>query len=491
MEEKSLIDNTLADCLQLWGFENDVMIYSDCSLGCMLKVTPIDISCEQNETINHFKIQLVNLVNSLPENISVQFLQNITTGQDDILSAHGNLVEEDTHLLYQQMTTERLNHFQNLDSKGMLPKQELYLIIRSGLSKKLKSRSGFNFFNKKIKTPQEQLQEILDQEIKKFELKVRQICGSLESVGLASYRMKAKEIYKFIYAVLNPDRPIPAKDFNNLQIDDVRDSLCLTDHAIGFDSFRVGKFVHKVISLKNIPEITFASMAENLKKLPIDSMLMLSIETTNHQKELDTLKMQQNLTYSLVAGNRGATDVESRAKLAEINELMGQMVAGSEKIFKVAVQVVLRSDSQDLLEEYTSKTLQIFQELSGAEAMIETVAAFPIYCEILPPHGRSKERFRRLNSSVLSDFLPVYGLWKGHHRPRILLKNQEQGLIGFDPFSENLINFRRSHVDAMSPRCLYSVGTMSGEYLFGFSENIRKGLISFSIIYVTCCLPST
>ena len=217
----------------------------------------------------------------------------------------------------------------------------------------------------------------------------------------------------------------------------------MTDHAIGFDSFRVGKFVHKVISLKNIPEITFASMAESLKKLPIDSMLMLSIETTSHQKELDTLKMQQKLTYSMVAGNRGVTDVESQAKLSEINDLMGQMVSGNEKIFKVAVQVVLRSDSQDLLEKYTSQALQIFQELSGAEAMIETVGAFPIYCEILPPHGRSKERVRRLNSSVLADFLPVYGLWKGHDLPRVLLKNQEQGLVGFDPFSEKLGNFNQ------------------------------------------------
>lgn len=443
MEEKNLIDNALANRLQLWGFENDVMIYSDCSLGCMLKIAPIDISCATNESVNQLKIQLVNFLNSLPENLSIQFLQNVTTGQGDILSAHERLARKDSHPLYQQMTTERLSHFQELDSKGLIPKQEIYVIVRSGLSRKLKSKSGFNWFNKRKKTPQEELQEILDKEIKKFELKINQICGSLNSVGLTAERMKAPEIYKFIYSVLNPDRPIPAADLETLQIDDVRDSLCLTDHAIGFDSFRVGKFVHKVISLKNIPEVTFASMAESLKKLPIDSILMLSIETTSHQKELDTLKIQQNLTYSLVAGNRGVTDIESKAKFSEINDLMGQMVAGNEKIFKVAVQVVLRSESQEVLEEYTSKALQIFQEISGAEAMIETVGAFPIYCEILPPHARSKERVRRFNSSVLADFLPVYGLWRGHDRPRVLLRNQEQGLIGLDPFSEKLGNFNQ------------------------------------------------
>ena len=167
MEEKNLIDNALANRLQLWGFENDVMIYSDCSLGCMLEIAPIDISCATNASVNQLKIQLVNFLNSLPENLSIQFLQNVTTGQGDILSAHERLARKDSHPLYQQMTTERLSHFQELDSKGLIPKQEIYVIVRSGLSRKLKSKSGFNWFNKRKKTPLEELQEILASYLKK------------------------------------------------------------------------------------------------------------------------------------------------------------------------------------------------------------------------------------------------------------------------------------------------------------------------------------
>lgn len=443
MEEESLIDNSLSNRMELWGFEGDVMVYSDCTIGAMFKMEAKDISCEHTGTINQLKMQLVNFLNSLPENLNVQFLQNVTTGQDEILDRHQNLSKDSAHPLYTQMTKERISHFKDLDAKGLMPKHELYLIVRSGLTKKLKSKSGLSFLKKNKKTPQEELQEVLDQEILKFETKLNQISGSLKSIGFSVDRVKSTEIYKFVYSVLNPDRPVPPQDLESLEVDDVRDGLALTDHAIGFDSFRVGKFVHKVISLKNIPEVTFAAMAENLKKLPIDSMLMVSIETTKTQKELDTLKIQQKLTYSMVSGNRGATDVESQAKLTEINDLMNQMVAGSEKIFKVAVSVVLKSDSQEALEEYTAKTLQLFQELSGAEAMVETVGVFPVYCEIMPPHGRAKERTRRLNTSVLADFLPVYGLWRGHSAPRVLLRNQEDGLLGFDPFSEKLSNFNQ------------------------------------------------
>lgn len=442
MEEKNLIDDTLANKLQLWGFENNVMIYSDCTLGAMLRIETVDISCEENDSINQFKSQAVNFLNALPEGLNVQFLQNVTTGHFDLLSAHRKLINPQANPLYKEMTDERLSEFQSLDAAGLLPKQELYLIVRASLSKKLKSKSFFSFLRKK-KSPQDELQEILDDEISKFELKINQISQSLNAMNATATRLDANEIYSFLYSNLNPDRPLPAKDLKSLQVDDVRDSLCLTDHALGPDGFCVGKFVHKVISLKNIPEFTFASMAESLKRLPVDSMMMLSIETTNTQKQLDVLKMQQNLTFSMVSGNRGVADIESQAKLSEINTLMGEMVSGNEKIFKVALQVVLKSDSLDDLETQTANALQIFQELSGAEAMVETVGAFPIYCDIMPPHARAKERVRIMNSSVLADFLPFFGLWKGHTQPRVLLKNQENGLVGFDPFSERLSNFNQ------------------------------------------------
>lgn len=445
MEEKSLVDNTLANYLKLWGFDGDVMIYSDQSLGAVFKLKPIDVSCAENDVINIIKAQLVNFLNSLDANLSVQFFQNITTGHQDILKAHDGLIQENCVPLYKEMTLERTNKLALRDSQGQIPRQDLYFVVRRPIVKKIRSKFNigeFLGFNKKISI-QEELEKVLQAEVEKFEQKLNQISSMLLGCGLLSERMRQRALYDLFYSVWNPDRPIEHADKINLETQDVRDSLILTPAVAGADAFSLGKFRHKIITLKNIPEVTFASMAEELKNLPVDSSLIVSIETTETQKEIEALKLQQQLTYSMVAGSRGVSDVESQAKLKEIDSLMEMMISGSERVFKVAVQVIIKSDSDEHLEQQTTEVLRLIRSLSGAEAIVETLAAFPIFCDVMPPNFKAKERVRRMNSSVLADFLPVYGNWSGHQTPRVLLRNQNSGLIGFDPFSPTLTNYNQ------------------------------------------------
>jgi len=442
MEEKNIIDDSLASRMQLWGFDGNVMIFNDFTLGCGFSLSPIDISCMDNDAINAIRGQLINFLNSLDAGLRIQFLQNVTTGHETTLKKHSALIEDNANPLYKDMTQERVRLLEDKDAQGLIPRQELLLFIRAPISKKLKAK--FRLFKKENeKSPQEELQETLSFEVSRFEQKLNRISAMLSGCGLTPTQIDRQLLYRLLYSTWNPDRPIEAKDLESLEVDDVRDSLILTPAVVGVDSFSLGKFRHKVISLKTIPEVTFASMAEHLKNLPVDSMLLLSMETTESQREIEALKIQQKLTYSMVAGSRGITDVESKAKLQEINDLMELMVAGNEKIFKVAVQVVLRSDSDEHLEKMVTDTLKVIRELSGAEALVETLAAFPIFCDVVPPNFKARERVRRMNSSVLADFLPIYGQWTGHDTPRVLLRNEREGLIGFDPFSPTLTNYNQ------------------------------------------------
>lgn len=445
MEEKNLVDNTLANLVSLWGFDGDVMVYKDQTLGAILKLKTIDVSCAENDMINLIKAQLVNFLNSLEAGLHIQFYQQITTGHQEKILKHKDLIQKSCIPLYDEMTQERTNKLSLLDSQGEIPKQELYLIVRSSFSKKMKSK----FSIKEIlgipskNSSSDQLDQILKSEIEKYEIKLNQISSMLSSCGISSERVKQRDLFDLFYNVWNPDRPIAPSETLNIESQDIRDSLMLTPAVVGADAFSLGKFRHKVITLKNIPEITFASMAESLKNLPIDSSLLVSIETTETQKEIDALKIQQKLTYSMVAGSRGVNDVESQAKLSEIDSLMGMMIAGSERVFKVAIQIVIRSDSDEYLENQTTDVLRLIRTLSGAEAIVESLAAFPIFCDVMPPNFKARERNRRMNSSVLADFLPVFGHWQGHAIPRVLLRNQHAGLIGFDPFSPTLTNYNQ------------------------------------------------
>ncbi|MBI3535742.1 MAG: ATP-binding protein, partial [Deltaproteobacteria bacterium] len=121
--------------------------------------------------------------------------------------------------------------------------------------------------------------------------------------------------------------------------------------------------------------------------------------------------------------------------------LLEQMIAQGEKVFHSSLNVLLRSQSLDELENQVSQTLNKVRSLSGAEAMEESLAAFDIYSEFSIPNARAKERMKRIKTSNLADFLPLYGPWTGHEVPSILLRSRQGSLVSFDPFAPDLTNY--------------------------------------------------
>src|SRR5690606_6098456 len=190
-----------------------------------------------------------------------------------------------------------------------------------------------------------------------------------------------------------------------------------------------------------MPDQTFASMSQILRDLPFDSRLFLSIHVPTQSKELESLQTQRRIAFSMVHGKQnGVRDIESTAKLDDIETLLEQMVAQGEKIFWVSLNILLRSRDLDQLDNQVNQTLMKLRELSGAEGMLETLGSMDVFKELAFPNGRGKERSKRLKTSELADFLPIYGPWRGHDRPSILLRSRLGNLVGFDPFDKGLTN---------------------------------------------------
>ena len=219
--------------------------------------------------------------------------------------------------------------------------------------------------------------------------------------------------------------------------------MILNDLVISPKGFLLGEYHHRVLSLKIMPQQTFAAMSERMRDLPYDSRLFLSIETLDQAKEDFALQTQRRISYAMYSGKRGVTDLESAAKLQDIESVLAKRVAGETKIFSVALNVLLRHRDEAELDSQVEEVLQKFRELSGSEGMLESLAATGIFFDFCFPNARCKERTRRMNTEVLADFLPIYGDWKGHEEPRVLLKNRQGGLVGFDPFSSRLTNFNQ------------------------------------------------
>lgn len=430
------MNNSLHEKIQLWGFEENTLIFRDGSLGAALKLSPVDVTCLDIDIVNRLSNRLGDFLNGLPQGLHFQFMQEIVSGNASLLKENANLLKDSAMTLTKEITRDRMQALYDEDLCGSLPKQNLYLFLRMPLQSAIVEKPKFFSFTKKNKNVVLPFQK-LRIEMENFKRKMHEIQKGLELLEIHSEELPQRDTFKLIYNQWNPSGERVSDDINP---DDVRDRLLLTDGVTSVNGFSLGNFYHKVISLKILPDQTFATMAEVLKELPFDSRLFLTVEVVDQQKEISTLQLQRRLSFSMVAGKKGVADLESEAKLQDLEALLTNAISGQERIFKVSLNILLRSVSEETLEDQVSETLQKIRELSGAEGMLETIAAFDIFTEFALPNAKSKERAIKMNTSVLSDFLPLYGYWKGHEKPRVLLKNRFGSIVKFDPFSSEMTN---------------------------------------------------
>ncbi|MEQ1875306.1 MAG: ATP-binding protein [Bdellovibrionia bacterium] len=429
------MSSVLADHLQIWGLEEDIIIFSDSSLGFGLEVTPVDVSCFDDERINSLSEASCQFLNGLPSGIDIQFIQEIGRGSQDTINEHERLGHNATNPIAKALCNERAARLTQYENNNLLPKHGLKIFIRKPMGRSLIRKP-------KIFGKTRHFEDVAHATLREELLSVRRlrddISGALPKLGLVANPIAAKQLMTILYEQWNPTRQIP---MGACDPDDLRSSLLFTDISINESGFSLGEMHYRVLSLKILPDNTMASMAAALRALPFDSKFFLSIHVPDQQRELESLQMSRRLAFSMAKGKKsGVSDIESESKLVDLETLLEQMITQGEKVFHVSFNVLLRSQDLADLNEQVSQTLMKLRELSGAEGMTETLAAFDIFCQLAMPNARSKERSRKIKTSNLADFLPIYGPWEGHREARVLLRSRAGSLLKFDPFSMDLTN---------------------------------------------------
>lgn len=425
----------LADYLELWGFEGDCILFADGSMGFGLDVCPIDVTCSSDESTNSVVERIAAFLNGLPSNIHFQFIQDITSGNEKIISSHETLAGIANNEAAKSLCLSRAGRFRELDKSGKIPVHSLKLFVRRLPVQMLVNRP--RLFSKK-KIYQDIAEDRLTRELKSLEQLREGIRQGLNALELKTDPLTVHQVIELVYWQWNPTRPVGVGRFDP---EDVRSSLLFTDTAIYEKGFALANMHHRLVSLKTMPDHTFASMASALRDLPFDSRLFLSVFVPDQTKELESLQTQRRMAFSMARGKRtGVSDIESEAKLQDLESLLEQMIAQGEKVFHVSLNVLLRSTSEDDLDEKVTQTLSVIRNLSGAEAMVESHATFPVFSELSIPNAKAKERSKRIKTSNLADLLPIYGPWQGFKKPRILLRSRMGSLVSFDPFDSGLAN---------------------------------------------------
>lgn len=264
-------------------------------------------------------------------------------------------------------------------------------------------------------------------------------------------------------------------DCASAQCASAREKLIFTDLSYSYDSIRLGSYFYSVISIKDLPEETYAALISRFK-LPFHFYFSTNIYVPSFSKEVSSLKQKRRLSHSLALNQGRTTDLDSEAKYADTENVLKEIISENQKIFLVSFVIVLRDQNIENLEKKTRATLQKLREL-GLEGLREDVAAFKVFKSVIPASCEKTPRLRRLKTDNVSDLLPIYKKGTGNEKPVCLFKTRDNGLFKFDIFDEaqSVWNFLISGASGSGKSFL--VNNIILQFLKEFNEKKEPPLI--------------
>lgn len=453
---------SLAEELPYWEFfekPKPHVVLADGSLVSGLALSLMDIECLDDSEVNQFTASLRSAIDSLSEGVTMQFVFQVRSDYSDLLAAHRAGWSPNTHPLLKAIAERR--------HESLLAAQESQELSRSRLLVYLRTPAIYPnrrpFWKKSIdfsetaETAYEDTLEVLMQNLDT-------LSSSLQAAGLSCRGLAQGEIVANVYGFLNPKRakeePVPKIVTSSevgmegevldespwLANQSSREQLAFGDLILGSEQFTLDSHYHKVITLKTLPEITYAGQMAPFLRMPFHYDLIFSFSVPPQAYEMAKLQQKRKMAHSLAVTHGGkAADLESESKLSSAEELIRELLNTGQRIYAAQASIVLRSpataEGSKRLNRQVREVLSRFRMLQGAEGLEESVGAWKVLKGTLPAAPTHLERARKMKTHNLADFLPVYGPREGDRDPVVFFRNRMKGLVTYDPFDPGLPNY--------------------------------------------------
>lgn len=459
---KNSSDASLAEELPYWDFFEEPhahAVLADGSVVAGLRVDLVDVECFDEARMNNLTMGLRSALNSVSEGTSLQFFFNVRSDFSGMIERHAKGKVAKIHPLILKIAEFREKALQEAQESGILYRPELLIFVRTEmvLAKKVSIFKKKELFSDRAGAVYQETLEVLEQNLEV-------LVSSLGGLGVETAALLKEEILGSIYRFLNPKRgktePVPAvcapeekdspaavlEEAEWLAVSSPRDQLVFGDLILGFEQFALDSHYHRVITLKTLPEVTFAGQLSGFLRLPFHYDLILSLEVPPQAEELAKLQQKRKMAHSMAVTHGGrASDLESESKLSSTEELIRELLDTGQRIYAVQMSVVLRapatSEGTKLLNRQVREVLSRLRALQGAEGLEESVGAWKVLKGNLPAAPISLERTRKMKTNNLADFLPVYGPRQGDRDPVVIFRNRLGGLVGYDAFDPGLGNY--------------------------------------------------
>ncbi|HLE12948.1 MAG: hypothetical protein A2504_13040 [Bdellovibrionales bacterium RIFOXYD12_FULL_39_22] len=458
----NFINTSLASELPYWEFFDGPRphaILFDGSIIAGVQASLVDIECWDSAAINHLTEGVRSSLNSISEGLSVQFYLRVGSDASSFVEKHKNGFNPSAHPLIKKIAQKRESGLQTSLESGEFYKPELFIFLKTPMLQGQK----FGLFKRPEKFA-EASRENYEETVEMLFQNLDTLISSLGGLGIKSRPLSKSELVEIIYRFLNPKRSLSescpkVQTSNEVELESSliqevpwmaqqspREQLVFGDLILEFSHFVLDSYLHKVITLKTLPEITFAGQLANFLRLPFHYDLLLSVDIPEQASEMAKLQQKRKMAHSLAATSGGrASDLESETKLSSTEELIRELLSSGQRIYAAQMSIVLRApvgtDGMRLLSRQAKEVLSRLRALQGAEGLEESVGAWKVIRDCLPLAPLNLERARRMKTNNLADFLPLYGPRMGDDDPVVIFKNRLGGLVGYNPFDPRLPNY--------------------------------------------------
>jgi len=462
MQTNNSADHSLSEELPFWEFFDTPIPHAvliDGSLVSGIEIELMDVECLDADEVNQMTMGLRSILNSISEGVTVQFYLSVNSDFNQMIKIHKEGLSSESHLLVQKIADERFSKLSEDQKQGELYRPKLCVFLRTPLK-----QGARNAFFKKQETFLAQDQSDYEESLEVLSENIDTLSSSFQGFGIKSSLMKKNSFLDLLYRILNPTRaqlePPPKinsseeipldkdliEDAPWLASQSTREQLVFGDLLLDYNQFILDGYSHRIITLKTLPEITYAGMLSTFLRMPFHYDLNLSIFVPPQADEMAKLNQKRKMAHSLaISQSNQASDLESESKLSSTEELIRELLNTGQRIYAAQLSIILKEphgkDGKRLLDRKTREVLSRLRTLNGAEGLEESVGSWKVFKGSLPMAPLNLQRARKMKTNNLADFLPVYGPREGDEDPVVVFRNRLNGLVSFNPFDPSLPNY--------------------------------------------------
>lgn len=434
---------SIAAILPYWKPINDAILHVDGRITGGFELEGYSLECRSEEALSQLQNQLRVFLHTLPQAMDVQFLYQVRPFSP-VLERFKRETEERNPLSH--IWRDKISYLERLSNIWhtrlflfcTLPKSE------DAKTQSLLSRIGLSWKSMHAPNPLHGNQAWEDRRYLELHHAMNDLRSALASLEMRHRALAAEELIQLLYEFLNPTRSgqieftVPKEGWPANRT--IREEITFSSVQIYPREMIFDDCIHRVISLRDIPQMQFAGIINRLltlREFPFD--LSVGVVASDPQAVLAHFKRSETMQANLQKG-RGR-NYEAEQQQQDLSLVIQELVRGDTKVYKLSFAIHYAARSEKELSKIEARLRQEIHQMAEARELREEFSYPETFVATLPGAShRAQNPLETITPQALA-LLPVYQSSRGSPRPVALFKTRTDELVASDPFDGRLTAF--------------------------------------------------